>query len=383
MDRGKKVLLEAVKGQNIAVRMLEREIQRGGLPGTLLFYGPDRSGKFFTALELARVLNCHTKGSHSCRCSSCMSIQKLVSPDLYVISSSDLNNTFAFWKACGVRKENVQQLIQDIRRLELSLFWEESMGKAFEELAQLMRTQEDVRDNFEQLMNYVTKLLRSKKNPVITINMIREVQKFLSRRSGDALFRVVIVDGAEYMNEEASNSFLKISEENPPDSYIILTTTNRDLLKETIVSRCRAYRFVALSPDTRQEIDAVCFGCETVGTLKRETYDYDKDLMVSYLDRLKSAGRNLEALVKMIDEITTNGHVFQFLDFMKDRMRKQMLTEVDLPMGKMYEIEGFVKTISEIKNAIVNNNVNQEVAFTDFIMNDIHFIMNAIPGVYV
>jgi hypothetical protein len=312
-----------------------------------------------------------------------MSIQKLVSPDLYVISSSDLNNTFAFWKACGVRKENVQQLIQDIRRLELSLFWEESMGKAFEELAQLMRTQEDVRDNFEQLMNYVTKLLRSKKNPVITINMIREVQKFLSRRSGDALFRVVIVDGAEYMNEEASNSFLKISEENPPDSYIILTTTNRDLLKETIVSRCRAYRFVALSPDTRQEIDAVCFGCETVGTLKRETYDYDKDLMVSYLDRLKSAGRNLEALVKMIDEITTNGHVFQFLDFMKDRMRKQMLTEVDLPMGKMYEIEGFVKTISEIKNAIVNNNVNQEVAFTDFIMNDIHFIMNAIPGVYV
>ena len=72
-------MFKAVKGQNIAVKMLSQELAGGLLPQTLLFHGPDGTGKFLTAIELAKLLNCENPGSEptgenagsGCCCVSC------------------------------------------------------------------------------------------------------------------------------------------------------------------------------------------------------------------------------------------------------------------------------------------------------------------------
>jgi DNA polymerase-3 subunit delta' len=59
--------------------------------------------------------------------------------------------------------------------------------------------------------------------------------------------RVFIVDEAEEMTEDAANSVLKILEEPPPFTYIILITHNPSRVLPTIKSRCRTLTFAPIS----------------------------------------------------------------------------------------------------------------------------------------
>jgi DNA polymerase-3 subunit delta' len=63
--------------------------------------------------------------------------------------------------------------------------------------------------------------------------------------------RVFIVCEAEKMNDEASNSLLKILEEPPPFSHIILVTSNPYRIIPTLKSRCQIFPF---SPIPKEEI---------------------------------------------------------------------------------------------------------------------------------
>ena len=64
--------------------------------------------------------------------------------------------------------------------------------------------------------------------------------------------RVFIVDEAEKMNEESSNSILKVLEEPPPFSHIILLSDNQTFILPTIKSRCQTLSFL---PVGREEIE--------------------------------------------------------------------------------------------------------------------------------
>lgn len=63
--------------------------------------------------------------------------------------------------------------------------------------------------------------------------------------------RAFIVEEAEKMNDEASNSLLKVLEEPPAFSQIILVTSNPFRIIQTIKSRCQLFMF---SPIGRDEI---------------------------------------------------------------------------------------------------------------------------------
>jgi hypothetical protein len=84
---------------------------------------------------------------------------------------------------------------------------------------------------------------------VITIDRIRELRKFMSlKTAGTAeLRRVVLLHDAHRMNNEAQNALLKILEEPPEDSVIILTVEGERSLRPTIYSRLRCIRVPALS----------------------------------------------------------------------------------------------------------------------------------------
>jgi len=88
----------------------------------------------------------------------------------------------------------------------------------------------------------------------IKINSIRDIQKFLSFSSETSQKRVIIISGAENMNETAQNALLKNLEEPPDNTYFILTTNNLTLIRETIISRCQTIQFSPLMEDEIEEI---------------------------------------------------------------------------------------------------------------------------------
>lgn len=64
--------------------------------------------------------------------------------------------------------------------------------------------------------------------------------------------RAFIIEQAEKMNAEAANSLLKVLEEPPAFSHIILVTDNPFIILPTVISRCQVLKF---SPVSREDIE--------------------------------------------------------------------------------------------------------------------------------
>lgn len=62
--------------------------------------------------------------------------------------------------------------------------------------------------------------------------------------------KVYIIKDAHSMTPQAANTFLKTLEEPPPDTIMILLTTNSNLLLPTIVSRCQEIKFKNINKET-------------------------------------------------------------------------------------------------------------------------------------
>lgn len=95
---------------------------------------------------------------------------------------------------------------------------------------------------------------------VIRIADIRDVLRMLSMKPNEARTRIVVIAEANYMNPEASNALLKVLEEPPDRTVIILTAPEASDLLPTIVSRCQSVRF---GPIRRDHIER--FLIETAG----------------------------------------------------------------------------------------------------------------------
>ena len=79
----------------------------------------------------------------------------------------------------------------------------------------------------------------------IGVEEARAAALFLRMTAAEEGWRIVIVDGAEEMTRNAQNALLKILEEPPPRSLLLLLSHNPGRLLPTIRSRCRS---VLLAP---------------------------------------------------------------------------------------------------------------------------------------
>jgi len=78
----------------------------------------------------------------------------------------------------------------------------------------------------------------SKDSTVIRIDQIRALIASSQTRPQIALRKVIVLSPADALNTNAANSLLKLLEEPPPDSYLILVTHRPSRLPATIRSRC-------------------------------------------------------------------------------------------------------------------------------------------------
>jgi replication-associated recombination protein RarA len=77
----------------------------------------------------------------------------------------------------------------------------------------------------------------------IRIGAIRELERRASLRPARARRRVLIVDEADRMTDDAPQAFLKFLEEPPPATVVILILSRTRAVPATVISRCQIIRF--------------------------------------------------------------------------------------------------------------------------------------------
>lgn len=89
----------------------------------------------------------------------------------------------------------------------------------------------------------------------ISIDRIREIKKFLSLEPYAGENKVVIIDEFERMKPEASSAILKILEEPPAKSVLILISDYPAMILPTILSRARKINFSGTGGESLVDID--------------------------------------------------------------------------------------------------------------------------------
>ncbi len=186
--------------------ILKRMLVSDRLPGAMLFTGEEGIGKKLFALEIARALNCRTpKDGEACGvCSSCVRIRKLNYPT----------------------RDDADEWTQ--------IIWTDHPD-----------------------VGLVVAPRR-----VLRVEQMRQIEKEANFRPFEGKARVFLIDEADKLNDASANALLKVLEEPPKTSHLILITARPAMLLPTILSRCQMIRFSPLTPDeiarhlVKNEIDA-------------------------------------------------------------------------------------------------------------------------------
>lgn len=221
---------KALVGQETVRKILIRTADRGQLPNSYLFCGPEGVGKWAAALALTAYLNCRQRsGDDSCgACPACRQIRKLQFPNLYIAVPTPPSKT---------DKE------------EIGNYWEILNRKIAEPYS----------------------LIGGQRQMSIPVATVREMRRNLSQKAPQAGKRVVIIEQMDRMLTTSADALLKLVEEPPRETLIIITTARAERLLPTIVSRCRRVRFPHLPEDAtvRYLIDRTDVGQTRAAVLAR------------------------------------------------------------------------------------------------------------------
>ena len=77
----------------------------------------------------------------------------------------------------------------------------------------------------------------------IDIESIRNLKSFMYLKPYSSEYKLAVIEGAETISVEAANAMLKILEEPPGNSVLILISSKPSLLPKTILSRCETVVF--------------------------------------------------------------------------------------------------------------------------------------------
>ena len=88
------------------------------------------------------------------------------------------------------------------------------------------------------------------KSRIISVDQMRELMRVIQLKPNEASYKVAIISGADRLNVQAANAFLKTLEEPPFKSILILLSTEPSRILETILSRCLRLNFSVESART-------------------------------------------------------------------------------------------------------------------------------------
>jgi DNA polymerase-3 subunit delta' len=132
----------------------------------------------------------------------------------------------------------------------------------------------------------------------VAVDDIRKVAPFLRKTASLGGWRVVIIDDADTMNRNAQNALLKILEEPPANTVLMLVTHRMGAMIPTIRSRCRVLNFSALSQTDFAKILSSS-GHFLEDTKLQTLYEFSKGSIGRALEFIEHGG--LETLESILD----------------------------------------------------------------------------------
>jgi len=204
-----------IVNQDIAKKILQGAIKEKRIAHAYLFTGPAGVGKWLTAIELAKAVNCPRAEYDSCEdCPSCKKINRLTHPDLTLI--------FPLPPVSSSKKGKKEK--EEEEQKNRNKFIEEKLADPY-------------------------KIVRYEKPGSISIDEVRNAQRSLQYTPVEGKVKVLIVQDPEKMSIEAENGFLKTLEEPPKNSLLIFLSSEPEKLLPTIISRCQRIRFKRISDE--------------------------------------------------------------------------------------------------------------------------------------
>ena len=217
------MLFKDIINQSIIKKQLFQSVERNRIAHAQLFIAPKGSGALPLAIAYAQYILCgntdgeNSTGNHACN----LKFEKLAHPDLH----------FAFPVAATSK----------VKRHPVSDFF-------LEEWREFVATNPygDVLDWFQQLGI-------ENKQGQIGVDEAEAIVKKLSLKAYEGAYKVLIIWMAEKMNTSAANKLLKLIEEPPDKTVLLLIAENEDQIINTILSRCQLIKLLPLSENHIKE----------------------------------------------------------------------------------------------------------------------------------
>lgn len=211
------MLFSNIIGQENIKKHLIRTVENGRIPHAQLFVGPTGSGALSMAIAYARYILCQNKhGENNTGDGACNAkFEKLMHPDLHFSFPVTTNDK--------VKKHPTSNSFMH----EWRTFVEETP--------------------YGSLFNWYQLLGIENKQGQIGVDEAEEIVKKLILKPYEGGYKVMIIWRAEKMNTAAANKLLKLIEEPPEKTLFLLVAENEEQIIKTILSRCQALHFQALT----------------------------------------------------------------------------------------------------------------------------------------
>lgn len=354
---------------------LTNSADNGRVPHAQLFVGPEGSGTLAMAIAYAQYLLCGNKDGEN------LGSNTVCNTKCGTLTHPDLHFAFPVANSDKVKSHAVSDhYLEDWRRF--------------------------VKDQpYGNLFDWYRLLGIEKKQGQIGVDEAQDIVKKLALKSYEGGFKVLVLWMAEKMNVAASNKLLKLIEEPPNKTVLLLVAEDESQLLNTITSRCQILHFPPLSETliTRAllqkeipEQEAQAIAQEANGNFNKaldlmnkdsEDLVFEKWFVQWVRSAFKAKGNKgaIHELISWSDEVAKNGREVQkkFLRYCIGIIRQAMLINYNVPdlVFIKIHVDGFdlnkfapfvhennvLPMVKELEKAIfhIERNGNAKIIFTD------------------
>ena len=365
-----------VIGQDELKRQLTDSVRKGVIPHARLFCGEEGNGGFQLALAYARYLNCTDRGEQDAcgTCSSCLKYNELAHPDLHFVFPMISNKS--------AKKEVCDDYLPE---------WRE-----------FLKTQMTERSYFN-IDTWLAWIGAESKQAIIYAAESDKIIHKMNYRIYEADYRILFVWMPDRMHIACANKLLKIIEEPPLNTVILMVTDSPDMVLGTIVSRSQLVQVRPIRPDTLvraltdvwgvQEEDAIQITHLSGGNYFKATelltVNNDNACFLEQFKAIMRNGwtRNVAAMKSFSEEMASMGRERQknFLAFCQRQIRENFvyclhepslnyMNKEEADFSKNFSPYVNERNVMELMDELslaerhINQNVNSKMVFFDLSM---------------
>ncbi len=343
-----------VIGHDIVKKHLIKSVHNGRIPHAQMLVGPEGCGKLPLAIAYAQYLVCANTGNENIggkdNCN--LMFEKFAHPDLHF--------SFPVTTTATVKKDPKSA---DFTQEFLQFLNEEPYGNLLD---------------WQRFMGV------EKKQAIINVHEAKSIDHFLSMKSYEGGYKVVILWMADTMNDAAANKLLKSIEEPPDNTVILLLAESEENVIGTIRSRCQVIHLNGL-PEMSivselvgrgvPEMKATKIAHQSAGNFNKaldlvEGRSEDSMFEEWFITWVRSAFRAkgnksiINDLVDWSESIATSGRQVQkeFLIYSTEVFRQAMLINYGVETLSYFDFEGNDFDLKKFAPFIHNGNIVDLIA---------------------